>query len=83
MFKIMLCNILIVFGYIYSDFAWDKNKSRVLSRYIFTVILQFVVSLSTKETEFIICTKTVKEGLWRRGFTRKFGIVSGDNIDTI
>ena len=73
-------------GYCDSDFAGDRDKSRSLSGYVFTIGgnvvswrsgLQPVVALSTTEAKYISLTEAVKEAIWLKGLLKEFGITQG------
>lgn len=73
-------------GYCDSDFAGDRDKSRSLSGYVFTIggnvvswrsSLQPVVALSTTEAKYISLTEAAKEAIWLKGLLKEFGITQG------
>ena len=73
-------------GYCDSDYTGDRDGSRSLSGYVFTIggkvvswrsSLQPVVALSTTEAEYISLTEAVKESIWLRGLLEDIGISHG------
>lgn len=73
-------------GYCDSDYGGDRDRSRSLSGYVFTVggnvvnwrsSLQPVVALSSTEAEYILLTEAVKEAIWLKGLMGELGISHG------
>ncbi|XP_070019638.1 secreted RxLR effector protein 161-like [Nicotiana sylvestris] len=70
-------------GYVDSDYAWDLDKRRSLTGYIFTLsgiviswkeTLHSVVVLSAIEAEYIAITEVVKEAIWLQGLVSDLGL---------
>ena len=64
------------------DFASDVNSQRSTTSYIFTLgsgavrwvsRLRKIISLSTKEVEYITVTRTYKELIWPKNFMKELG----------
>ena len=62
--------------YVDSDYAEDLNKRRSTTGYVFILsqapvswrsTLQFIVTLSTMEAEFVTMTEAMKEAIWLQG----------------
>lgn len=73
-------------GYCDSDYAGDRDRSKSLTGYVFTIggnvvswrsCLQPVVALSTTEVEYLALTEAVNEAIWLKGLLEDFGIVHG------
>ena len=73
-------------GYCDSDYPGDRDGSRSLFGYVFTIggnvvswrsSLQPMVALSTTEAEYISLTEAVKVPIWLRGLLEDFGIIHG------
>nr|KYP35962.1 Retrovirus-related Pol polyprotein from transposon TNT 1-94 [Cajanus cajan] len=69
-----------IIGYVNADYAGDIDKKRSITDYIFTLYgnvaswkenLQYVVSLSTTEFEYITLTEAIKEAIWMKRFVEK------------
>nr|GEX10440.1 retrotransposon protein, putative, Ty1-copia subclass [Tanacetum cinerariifolium] len=76
-------NYVDVAGFVDSDYAKDPNKCRYITGYAFLVqgcvvswkaTLQYVVSLSTTEAEYMALTEAVKEAIWLRGLLEELGV---------
>nr|GEV46693.1 retrovirus-related Pol polyprotein from transposon TNT 1-94 [Tanacetum cinerariifolium] len=72
-----------VLGFVDSDYAKDPGKGRSITGYTFLVhgcvvswkaTLQYVVSLSTTEAEYMAFTEAVKEAIWLRGLLEELGV---------
>ncbi|XP_075108916.1 secreted RxLR effector protein 161-like [Nicotiana tabacum] len=70
-------------GYVDSDYAWDLDKRRSLTGYIFTLsgiviswkeTLHSVIVLSAIEAEYIAITEVVKEAIWLQGLVSDLGL---------
>lgn len=75
-----------------ADFASDIENIKLIYDNLFTIYgnlvcrevkLQSIMALSTIETNFIVCTKVVKEYLWYRGFYTQLGFSKGDEVATM
>ncbi|XP_047961394.1 secreted RxLR effector protein 161-like [Salvia hispanica] len=63
-------------GFVDSNYANDKDKRKSTTSYVFTVCrscvswksqLQYIVALSTTESEYIAITEAMKEAVWLKG----------------
>nr|GEW12137.1 hypothetical protein [Tanacetum cinerariifolium] len=72
-----------VTGFVDSDYAKDSNNGRSITGYAFLVqgcvvswkaALQYVVTLSTTETEYLALTEAVKEAIWLRELLEELGV---------
>ncbi|GJZ50676.1 hypothetical protein Tco_0604866 [Tanacetum coccineum] len=85
-------------GFVYADYAKDRDKGRSITRYVFKVhgcvvswkeTMQHVVALSTTEAEYMELTKVVKESIWLKGLLIELGVnlrsvvMNCDNHSTI
>ncbi|XP_056848947.1 secreted RxLR effector protein 161-like [Raphanus sativus] len=73
-------------GYCDSDYATDRDCSRSITGYIYTVggntvswrsSLQKVVALSTTEAEYMALSDAVREGIWLKGICEELKLNSG------
>ncbi|XP_058010212.1 secreted RxLR effector protein 161-like [Hevea brasiliensis] len=66
-------------GYVDSNFAWDLNKKRSLTGYLFSLsgsainwkaTLEATVALSTTEAKYMALAEAVNEVLWSQGWRK-------------
>ncbi|GJU11250.1 retrovirus-related pol polyprotein from transposon TNT 1-94 [Tanacetum coccineum] len=87
-----------VTGFVDSDYAKDPDKGRSITGYAFLVqgcvvswkaTLQYVVTLSTTEAEYVALTEAVNEAIWLKGLLEELGVelntvaVNSDNQGAI
>lgn len=73
-------------GYCDSDYGTDRDMSRSITVYIFTIggntiswrsSLQKVVALSMTEAEYMALSDAIKEGIWLKGICEELKLRSG------
>ncbi|GAA0178594.1 hypothetical protein LIER_42178 [Lithospermum erythrorhizon] len=76
----------IISRYSDSDYVGDVDSRRSITSYVFILFilggsvvswratLQSIVTLSTIETEYMVLTEVVKEGIWLRGLVTDLGL---------
>ncbi|XP_075486210.1 secreted RxLR effector protein 161-like [Primulina tabacum] len=72
-----------IVGYVYSDFAGNIDTRKFLSGFTFTMYgtaviwkatSQFVVALSTTQSEYLALSEGIKEALWLKGMVSELGV---------
>ena len=74
-------------GFCDTDYATDLDRRRSVTRYVFQVGgntiswrsgLQYIVGLSTTESEYMALAEAFKEALWLKGFVSELGFKQDD-----
>ncbi|XP_075478997.1 secreted RxLR effector protein 161-like [Primulina tabacum] len=75
--------------YVDSNYANDRDNRKSTTSYVFTLCgaciswksqLQYIVALSTIESEYVVVTEVLKEAIWLKGLISEIGFLEGEVV---